>query len=75
MKMLTGILAVKLYLGMVDSVVGDYAAVEVSDPEGEVAQMEIPLFLFPCEIKEGDHFYTYEIDGVREIRCGEPPPE
>ena len=26
-----------------------------------------------CDIKEGDLFYTTEIDGVTEIRCGEPP--
>ena len=66
---------VSLSLGMVDNVVGDYAAVEISDPSGEVTQVEIPVFLFPCDIKEGDHFYTFEVDGVREIRCGEPPPE
>ena len=75
MKMFLGFTAISLYLGMVDYVVGDYAAVEISDPAGEVTQMEIPLFLFPCEVKEGDHFYTFEVDGVREIRCGEPPPE
>tara|TARA_B100000287_G_C20264613_1_gene635422 strand:+ start:160 stop:387 length:228 start_codon:yes stop_codon:yes gene_type:complete len=75
MKIAVGILAVNLYLGMVDNIVGDYAAVEISNPSGEVTQVEIPVFLFPCDIKEGDQFYTYEIDGVREIRCGEPPPQ
>ena len=75
MKIAVGILAVNLYLGMVDNIAGDYAAVEISNPSGEVTQVEIPVFLFPCDIKEGDQFYTYEIDGVREIRCGEPPPQ
>jgi len=64
-----------LYIGMVDSVVGDYASVELSDPHGRITNVEIPLLLFPCEVGEGDYFYTLEIDGVREIRCGEPPPE
>ena len=74
-SVLVGSVCLSLQLGMVDSIVGDYAAVEISNPNGEVNQVEIPVFLFPCEIKEGDQFYTFEIDGVREIRCGEPPPE
>ena len=72
---LIGTACLSLQLGMVDNIVGDYAAVEISNTDGEVEQLEMPVFLFPCEIKEGDQFYTFEIDGVREIRCGEPPPE
>jgi hypothetical protein len=75
MKFNTLLLSILIYAGMVDSVVGDYASVELSNSHGEIKQVEIPLLLFPCDIKEGDFFYTFELDGVREIRCGEPPPE
>ena len=73
MKNATIVLFTSVYLGMVDSIVGDYASVEIYDSSGKITQIEIPVFLFPCTIKEGERFYTFEFDGVREIRCGEPP--
>jgi len=73
MKSMKIALFVSLHSGMVDSIIGDYASVEIYNSSGKISQVEIPVFLFPCEIKEGEHFYTFEIDGVREIRCGEPP--
>ena len=75
MKNILAIFSILVYAGMVDSVVGDYASVELSNSQGDITQIEIPILLFPCDIKEGDFFYTFEVYGVREIRCGEPPPE
>jgi len=75
MRNATLFLSVLIYTGMVDSVVGDYASVELSNSQGDITQIEIPILLFPCDIKEGDFFYTFEVYGVREIRCGEPPNE
>ena len=61
-------------LGLVDRIAADYAYVEFQDNDtAEIRYVEIPLMLFPCDIKEGDLFYTTEIDGVTEIRCGKPP--
>ena len=74
-KIFSVFLSTLIYIGMIDSVVGDYAAVELSNHQGEITRVEIPVLLFPCEIAEGDYFYTFEVDGVREIRCGEPPTD
>ncbi len=68
MKLLAGI----ALLGMIDSIHGDYVTSEISGSDGVVEVLEIPTFLFPCKVKEGDFFYIVEIDGVTEIRCGEP---
>ena len=62
------------FLGLVDRIEDDYALVEYySDARDKVYYAEMPLILFPCAIREGDLFYVNEIDGVMEIRCGEPP--
>jgi hypothetical protein len=62
-----------IMLGLVDTVEDDWASAEVTDPAGNVEYMELPVDLFPCKIKEGDMFYAVTVDGVTEIRCGEPP--
>jgi hypothetical protein len=62
-----------LLLGVVDQVHGRSVVVELSASNGEIANMDMPLWLFPCKIKEGDAFYVEKIDGVIEIQCGEPP--
>ncbi len=61
-----------LLLGLVDSVESDYVVAEINNSRGDVAQVEIPVALFPCDISEGDMFHIVKIDGVTEIRCGEP---
>ena len=62
------------FLGLVDRVEDEYALVEYYDNDSnKVHYSEIPLVLFPCNIQEGDFFYANEVDGVMEIRCGEPP--
>jgi len=74
-KMVSIFLSTLIYVGMIDNLEGNYAAVEMSNQQGEITRLEIPILLFPCEVSEGDYFYTFEIDGVREIRCGEPPTD
>ena len=60
-------------LGLVDSIVSGYAVSEISYRDGSIEIIELPVNLFPCEIKEGDFFYVTKISGVTEVRCGEPP--
>jgi hypothetical protein len=38
-----------------------------------VIEIDLPIHIFPCEIKEGDVFYISRDVDVTEIRCGEPP--
>lgn len=68
MKLLTGL----ALLGMVDSIESDYLIAELSDASGNINFVEMPIILIPCNIKEGDFFHIRIIDGVSEIRCGEP---
>ena len=65
------IAAIALYIGVVDSVGDKYAYVEITTSE-EIIFTSLPVSMFPCEIKEGDMFYFEQVDGVTEIRCGEP---
>ena len=58
---------------MVDQVHNDIAIVEITDSTNSIVNAAMPLALFPCSIKEGDFFYFEYIDGVTEVRCGEPP--
>ena len=51
----------------------DIAVVEMISEDSEPITLELPVAIFPCEIKEGDWFYMEQIDGVTELRCGEPP--
>jgi len=60
-------------LGVVDQIHGNSVAVELSDGAGEATNMDLPLWMFPCEVNEGDPFYFTKVAGVLELRCGEPP--
>ena len=60
-------------LGTVDQIEDEIASVEIVGLEQHPTQSSIHISFFPCEIKEGDVFYYYLIDGITEIRCGEPP--
>tara|TARA_R110002020_G_scaffold50716_6_gene143174 strand:+ start:38361 stop:38585 length:225 start_codon:yes stop_codon:yes gene_type:complete len=59
-------------LGVVDQIHGDYITAEITTSENEIIQEDFNLRVFPCALKEGDFFYFLYIDGVTEIRCGEP---
>ena len=60
-------------LGVVDQVQGRSVAVELSNSEGVTENLDMPLWIFPCTVTEGDFFYVEYVDGVTEIRCGKPP--
>jgi hypothetical protein len=62
-----------LLIGLVDSVDHDIVAAEITTSEHTQEIMYFPVQLFPCELEEGDMFYFSYVDGVTEIRCGEPP--
>lgn len=67
-------LTIVLFLGIIDSVQDNIVTIELSSANQESVVMEIDSFLFPCEVAEGDYFHIIILDGVTEIRCGEPEP-
>ena len=60
-------------LGIVDQVHNDSVQVELNDENGILTTEDIPRWMFPCEVSEGDMFYFVKLDGILELRCGEPP--
>ena len=64
-----------LLIGTVDRIENNMVVGTVQDSELQYHDFEMPLSVFPCEISEGDSFYFNYVDGVTEIRCGEPEPE
>ena len=67
------LLAIFFMLGTIDQVEDDLAAVEITGLDQDPIQATIHVSFFPCTVKEGDVFYYYQVDGVTELRCGEPP--
>ncbi len=68
-NMLTGL----FLLGVVDQVHGELIIAEITTSENKVVQQDFNRGMFPCSLSEGDFFYFVYVDGVTEIRCGEPP--
>jgi len=62
-----------LCIGVVDSIEGDFASVEITTPDSDTVNLDMHVEMIPCEIEEGSVFYFENVDGVTEIRCGEPP--
>jgi len=60
-------------LGVVDQIEEGSVHVELSDSQGVTTQADLPVWIFPCEISEGDMFYVVKENNVFELRCGEPP--
>jgi len=63
-------------IGVVDQIEGNIVVaeiIEVADDRHTVKEIELPIEIFPCEIEEGGMFYFEYVDGVTELRCGEPP--
>ena len=73
MKSQYHIIAMLFCIGVVDSIYRDIARVEFKTDGEETYHTDIPVGLFPCTIEEGDQFYAQVVDGVTELRCGEPP--
>jgi hypothetical protein len=71
MKSFSILAACLCYIGTVDYIEGDFARVEIRSQEG-VYGADIPVIMFPCDLAEGSLFYIDTVDGVTEIRCGEP---
>jgi hypothetical protein len=77
------------FLGVVDTVERDIVVAEITTPERRVIEevlldhgreikrrvieIDLPVHIFPCDIREGDVFYISRDVDVTEIRCGEPP--
>lgn len=74
MKTLSLALAFSL-LGMVDQIHEQDVLVELSISEERLEYVHLPLWLFPCKIREGDVFQIVKTEGVLEFRCGNPPGE
>ena len=62
-----------LFMGIVDQVHGQSAHVEITSSDGVSRPADLPLWIFPCDIKEGDAFYFTKADEALELRCGSPP--
>ena len=62
-------------IGVVDQVYGQHVHAEVTNQEGVSESIDLPLWMFPCEVSEGDTFYFTKANGVLELRCGEPSTE
>ncbi len=60
-------------LGLVDQINDGIASVELTRSDNKVIYETMHVDMFPCMIYEGDLFYFVYVDGVTEIRCGEPP--
>jgi len=67
------LLAAMCMLGVIDQIEEGSVHVELSDSQGVTAQADLPVWIFPCEISEGDMFYVIKENNVFELRCGEPP--
>ena len=65
-------LAMFLTIGTVDSIQQGIATSEILTDDSSVIMVYLPTAIFPCKISEGDMFYFEYVDGVTEIRCGEP---
>ena len=77
MNIITNIFSIPLLaiflLGTIDQIDGEIVSVEVTGLDHVITQLSIHVSFFPCKVKEGDAFYYYQVDGVTELRCGEPP--
>ena len=73
LSLVTSIVPAIILSGSVDQIVDKNAHVEIINSNMEVEHTYLPVSIFPCQIKEGDYFYFVYVDGVTEVRCGEPP--
>lgn len=60
-------------LGVVDQIQDTSVSVELKNSSGEVQNLDLPAWVFPCEIGEGDLFYIEQNNENTIIRCGELP--
>ena len=72
MRYMNLLLALFLF-GVVDQVDGNSVTAEIAGPDHKAENTIFPLWMFPCDVQEGDKFYVIKSTNVLEIRCGEPP--
>jgi hypothetical protein len=60
-------------IGSIDMIENGIAHVIFTTGGAESYEADMPVELFPCTVSEGDLFYAQVLDGVMELRCGEPP--
>ena len=75
MRYVNFLIALCFVTGVVDQVHGENVHAELTSRDGSSQAVDLPLFLFPCQVTEGDVFYFTKTSGVFELRCGEPPLE
>jgi len=68
------VMAFLFCIGTIDQISNGLAHAELRS-ENYIYNVDFPIEMFPCEISEGDLFYITTIDGVTELRCGEPDPQ
>lgn len=61
-----------ILLGAVDQIHGNKVQAEISGLSAAEKSVILPLWMFPCDIREGDTFYFTKSDGIVELRCGDP---
>jgi len=67
------IIATFLFIGVIDQIEKDIVFVVAKNAGEEQKEYLLPIDLIPCYVDEGDMIYAQIVDGVTEIRCGEPP--
>lgn len=67
------VLACLFLIGVVDQIHEGNVHAELTNTAGDVKSIDLPLWMFPCEISEGGMFYFTKQADVLELRCGEPP--
>ena len=66
------IIASLFCIGSVDMIENGMAHVIFTTDGPDSYEADMPVELFQCDISEGDMFDTQIIDGVTELRSGEP---
>ena len=62
-------------VGVVDQINGKSVLVEFESRGDALEYTNLPLWVFPCKIKEGDVFHITQTDESLEVKCGAPKKE
>ena len=55
--------------GSVDQIHNDKATVEISARDGHSHSAEFPIWIFPCQVREGLEFYIHTGRNSTTIKC------
>ena len=70
-KTFFSLFAVTIMTGTVDLIEGKHANVELTASSGETHSDTLPLWLFPCQVREGSGFWIEKEENSLTIRCGD----